>query len=82
MSSGCLVALKATGTSALKVARILVALKATLSTPIADGRHSVFQVFGSSESYRNVTFQSCRDFGSSESYIRQERPLSLLKGLW
>ena len=29
--------------------------KTTLSTPIVDGKHSVFQVLGSSESYGNVS---------------------------
>ena len=51
--------------STLKIVGILVAIKATIdrnvnshewqdfgsSTPIVDGKHSVFQVFGSSESY-------------------------------
>ena len=37
------------------VDRILELRKATLSTPIVDGKHSVFQVFGSSENYRNVS---------------------------
>ena len=65
MSSRCWVALEATRTSSLKVVeilvaikdtvnRILVALKATLSTTIVDGRHCAFQVLGSSGSYRNV----------------------------
>ena len=38
------------------VDRALVALKATLSTPIVDGRHGVFQVLVSFGSYRNVNF--------------------------
>ena len=60
--------------------RFKVALKATLSTPIVDGKHSIFQVLGSSESYRNVNSKSCWDFGSSESYGRQEFQLPLLTG--
>ena len=55
MSSRFLVALRATETSGLKVVGILVALKAMLSTPITDGRHSVLQDFGSSGSYKNVS---------------------------
>ena len=35
--------------------RFLVVLKATLSTLIADGKHSIFQVLGSSESYMNFS---------------------------
>ena len=34
-----------------------------LSTPILDGKHSVFQVFGSVDNYRKVS-----SFSSSESY--------------
>ena len=53
---GILVAIKATVNRNVNshYGRILVALKAMLSTPIVDGRHSVFQVLGSSGSYRNV----------------------------
>ena len=36
--------------------RFKVPLKTILSAPIVDGKHSVFQVLGSSESYRNVSF--------------------------
>ena len=93
-SSRFLVVLKATGTSALRVVEILIALqatgdrnvkshcwrnfgssesysqqecylpllirfwqlrKATLPTPTVDGRHMVFQVFGSSDSYRSIS---------------------------
>ena len=35
--------------------RFKVALKATLLTSIVDGKHSVFQVLSSSESYWNVS---------------------------
>ena len=40
--------------SALKFGRILVALKATLSTPIVDGKHTVLQVLSSFESYMSA----------------------------
>ena len=55
MSSMLNVALKATGKSAVKVAGILAAQKATLSISIVDGNHKVFQIFGNSDSYRNVS---------------------------
>ena len=58
--------------------RFKVALKVTLSTPIVDGKHSAFQVFGSSVSYRNVCVVG---FGSSESHGQQECQLPLLTGL-
>ena len=45
--------------STLIVDRVLVAIKNTLSTPIVEGKHSALQVFGSSESYRNVSSESC-----------------------
>ena len=47
--------------------RFKVAMKATLSIPIVEGKHSVFQVLGSTESYKNVNSKSYWDFGSSES---------------
>lgn len=53
--------------STLKVSKILKAeigssrfkeaLKATFSTLITEGKHSVFQVVGSSEKYKNVNCQ-------------------------
>ena len=57
MSSRFLVALKVTETSGLKVVGVLVALKAVLSTPIIDGRHSVLQDFGSYGSYSWQEYQ-------------------------
>ena len=46
---------QSTGMSTTTVDRILVALKATLSSSIVDGRHIVFQWLGSSRSYRNLS---------------------------
>ena len=43
-------------TGSIVPSRFKVALEATLSTPTVDGKHSVFQVFGNSNSYRNVSF--------------------------
>ena len=54
MPSWFLVALKATGTSALKVVRILVALKATVDRNV---NPHCCQDFGSSETYM-VNFDS------------------------
>ena len=62
VSSRLLVAVIATGTSALKVVGILVAPKATVD--------------------RNVNSHCWQDFGSSESYSRQECQLPLLTRFW
>ena len=55
---GILVAMKATVNKNVNFHWLQVfgsSEKATLSTPIADGKHSDSQVVGSSENYRNVS---------------------------
>ena len=81
-SSGCYCCQLRQFTGSVALSRFKVTLVATLSNPIIDGKHSVFQVFGSSERYKNVNSQSCWDFGSSESYGKQECHLPLLTGFW
>ena len=74
VSSGFLVALKATGTSALKVVAIFVALKATVNRNVSS---HCCQEFRSSESNSREEIQLplLTEFGSSEKLSCQLRQL-------
>ena len=49
---------KLAGMLPLTVDKVLVVLKAMLSTPVADRKHSVFRVLSSAERYRGQLQQS------------------------